>query len=184
MAFPNCDAPKRNNESFLRQDDEEYHTDETILTKIPGLDFIGSFPIDYMHLVCLGVVRTLMYLWNFGPVPIKLPSFVINNISEELSSVKCCIPLEFNRQPRSLNEIKRWKATEFSQFLLYTGPVTLKIAFDKDYKSLYNHFLTLSIAISILLNPKFSKDASFVSYAKSLLLHFVQSLKLYMANNI
>lgn len=177
MTFPECEADKRTNESFLRQDDKEFHTGETLLTTVPGLDFIRCFPLDYMHLVCLGVVRSLVYLWSFGPVPKKLPSQVLNKISGELIAFKINIPMEFNRKPRSLNDIKRWKATEFRQFLLYSGPVALKVVFSQEYQSLYNHFLSLSIAISILLNPKFLMNSDYIAYAKTLLVHFVETTK-------
>ena len=58
------------------------------------------------------------------------------------------MPSEFARQPRSLQELDRWKATEFRQFLLYTGPVVLKGIVSKE---LFQHFLTLNVAMTILL---------------------------------
>lgn len=177
MTFPECNAVERTNESFLRQDDEDFHTGETILSTIPGLDFIRCFPLDYMHLVCLGVVRSLIYLWNFGPVPIILPAPVINNISENLNTLKNNMPVEFNRNPRPLSDVKRWKATEFRQFLLYTGPVVLKMAFSEEYQHVYDHFLNLSVSMSILLSPKFYKNSDYLNYAKQLLHHFVMTTR-------
>ena len=41
----------------------------------------------------------------------------------------CCygnLPSEFNRQPRALEDLDYWKATEQRSFLLYTGIVFLK----------------------------------------------------------
>lgn len=94
------------------------------------------------------------------------------NISEDM-------PIEFNRKPRSLNEVKRWKATEFRQFLFYTGPVVLK---DKISTDRYINFLSLHVACSILSN---SKHFHLLDYASELLKYFVQTFKiLYGAEHI
>ena len=57
------------------------------------------------------------------------------------------LPSEFARQPRSLAELDRWKATELRNFLLYTGPVVLKGIIDVNQ---YRHFLSFSVAIRLL----------------------------------
>ena len=67
-------------------------------------------------------------------------------------------------------EFDRWKATELRQFLLYTGPVVLKYVLPP---RLYKHFLTLSIAMSILLMQDDAKRVLYVDYAAKLLHHFV-----------
>ena len=59
------------------------------------------------------------------------------------------MPSDFARQPRGLEEVKRWKATEFRQFLIYSGPVVLKGILAGEY---YKHFLCFSVAIKILLD--------------------------------
>lgn len=71
-------------------------------------------------------------------------------MSTKLISLKNYIPCEFARKPRSLKEVKQFKATEYRQFLLYTGPIVLKEILDS---TKYDHFITLQIAITILLCP-------------------------------
>ena len=50
---------------------------------------------------------------------------MIISISDALVNIKPYVPTEFSMKPRSLTEVKQWKATEFGYFLLYTGPVVL-----------------------------------------------------------
>ena len=82
------------------------------------------------------------------------------------------MPSEFARQPRSLNELERWKATEFRQFLLYTGPIALKGVVSP---KLYQHFLSLSIAVSIMLDNNAERRNSFLHYARQLIQFFVKN---------
>lgn len=85
-------------------------------------------------------------------------------------AIRRCISSEFSRKPRTLNDVDRWKATEFRQFLLYTGIIVMKSVLSPNC---YNHFVTLSIAIRILADPKLC--ISFNNYANSLLIWFVSN---------
>lgn len=94
-------------------------------------------------------------------------------LSARLNSLARYVPSVF-RRPRGLEELGRWKAVEFRQFLMYTGSVVLKGIVRDD---VYQHFQTLSVAICILCNPALSDHFDF---AGELLKYFVlQGPKLY-----
>ena len=77
-----------------------------------------------MHLVCLGVVRRLLFFLTVnGPRQCKLSSQQIKLLSDKMVMLNGEMPSDFARQPRSFEYLKRWKATEFRQFLLYSGLV-------------------------------------------------------------
>ena len=141
---------------------------------------VSQFPLDYMHLVCLGVVRRTLNFLKTGPRLCKLSQQQINDISEHLSSFKRCMPSEFVRQPRELSDLDRWKATELRSFLLYTGPVVLKPVLPREN---YHHFICLSIAVSILLNCNDEYRKQFRGYAKALLRHFVSESPKYYSQS-
>lgn len=82
------------------------------------------------------------------------------------------IPCEFNRKPRSLNDVDQWKATKFCLLLLYTGPVIFRSLIRED---LYENFMVLHCAIRILTSPALCLE--FTDYAEKLLHHFVQTYK-------
>ncbi|KAB0790106.1 hypothetical protein PPYR_15573 [Photinus pyralis] len=146
MVLNDISAPIRTDVSFLQQSDTEHHTGTSPLTKL-GMGLVTSFPIDYMHCVCLGVVRKLLCTWSEGPRSLtKLSNNSIKTISEHLLLLRRHIPTEFNRKPRSLSELPRWKATEFRTLLLYLGPVVLKQSMKK---ALFENFLRLHTAITI-----------------------------------
>ena len=91
-------------------------------------------------------------------------------ISDRLEVMNGLLPSEFARQPRPLSELERWKATEHRQFLLYTGPVVLRGVVSTE---LYKHFLTLSLAMSIMLESNDEKRNHYLTYAQELLQDFV-----------
>lgn len=72
------------------------------------------------------VKKFVVSTWCFGCPPHKLCARDIINISNTLISLIKYTLIEFARKPRALKEAKRWKATEFRNFLLYTGPIVLK----------------------------------------------------------
>lgn len=110
----------------------------------------------------------------------KLKSSKVNEINRQLLLIAECIPKEFIRKSRSLNEIKRWKATKFRFFLLYAGPVVLKENIEKDR---YINFLCLHIAVTIFSNEEYIQK--YADYAHLLLTYFVQNFgKLYGKENI
>lgn len=59
VTYPDCEAPLRDNESFRLQSNAEHHTGLTPFCALP-VDMVQFFPIDYMHQVCLGVMRRLL----------------------------------------------------------------------------------------------------------------------------
>lgn len=175
VCFPNLNFNKRTHQDFINKTDEDHHVGDTILQRIPGINLIEDIPLDYMHLVCLGVVKKLLVgTWCFGSPPHKMCGSNVDTVSAKLESFITFTPSEFARKPRALKEAKRWKATEFRQFLLYTGPLALKNILPKQK---YQHFLTLHIAVRILLSPKCCTDNDLLTYADSLLKHFVNTTK-------
>ena len=80
-----------------------------------NINMINGFNLDYMHMVCLGVVRRMLYYFkgHFRSVfNGRLSQSSLNEITSRLLSFKGKLPSEFARQPRSLNELDQWKATE------------------------------------------------------------------------
>ncbi|XP_070152508.1 uncharacterized protein [Polyergus mexicanus] len=105
-----------------------------------------------------------------GALAIRLSSRKVNILSEQLESLKSYIPLEFNRKPRTLHELPRWKATEFRTFLLYLGPLVLKNIVDT---AVYENYLLFHTAISILISAKFISKFS-CAFPQELLNIFVK----------
>lgn len=183
VIFPELTFTLRTNKSFRSKEQEEHHTGVSLLEKLE-IDMVNQIALDYMHLVCLGVMKRLLVFWVKGPKNIRLKMEYQNYICNALLAVRSSISFEFARLPRSLKELDKWKATEFRLFLLYIGPVILKSTMSDVY---YTHFLTFSIAIRILCDPKLCIKMN--DYAHNLLVYFVNNFKnlygrQYMSYNI
>nr|XP_012234623.1 PREDICTED: uncharacterized protein LOC105679273 [Linepithema humile]XP_012234624.1 PREDICTED: uncharacterized protein LOC105679273 [Linepithema humile]XP_012234625.1 PREDICTED: uncharacterized protein LOC105679273 [Linepithema humile]XP_012234626.1 PREDICTED: uncharacterized protein LOC105679273 [Linepithema humile]XP_012234627.1 PREDICTED: uncharacterized protein LOC105679273 [Linepithema humile]XP_012234628.1 PREDICTED: uncharacterized protein LOC105679273 [Linepithema humile] len=134
-----------------------------------NIGMVTQFPLDYMHLVLLGIMKKLLQFWIKGKHNVRMNATQITLISS-LLSMSSFLPKEFARKPRKLDEVDRFKATELRQLLLYTGPVIFfkKLSHDK-----YIHFLSLSVAIRILCSKEYR--VQLLDYAHSLLLYFVEN---------
>ena len=135
-----------------------------------GINCVRQFPLDYMHLVLLGVVKRILIFLTKGPPCSKLSHQLQLLISERMVSHNGLMPSEFNRQPRRLSELAYWKSTEYRQFLLYHAPIVLKGIVEKD---VYEHFICLHVAISLLLKKDVEKSQ--LLFATDLLKWFVKT---------
>ena len=88
----------------------------------------------------------------------------VAQISSKMIRLRSSIPAAFAHRPRDLESVDRSKATEFRQFLLYIGKIVLKKILRQD---LYEHFMTFSVAVAILVCPNLAKI--YKNYAKELL---------------
>jgi hypothetical protein len=67
MTFPETDCWLRTDDDFRKMTDEEHHHGRTPLLDLP-IGLVTDFVLDYMHLVCLGVVCKLVKFWLAGPL--------------------------------------------------------------------------------------------------------------------
>lgn len=175
VCFPYNDngSIERTHDNYVLMNNEEYHTSTiSCLTLIPGINIIKIFSMDYMHLTCLGVTKKLLNLWLCkGPVNTRLPSWKSKQLTKSLLEIKTCITSDFSRKPRSIQEVNRWKATEFRQFLLYTGIIVLK---DVLTEECFLNFLCFSISMRILLSEG---NLQLLNYTNKLLKYFVKSFQ-------
>ena len=191
--FNDCtyEEDRRDGERFQKGDYLGDHQREISPLVDLRINCVRQFPLDYMHLVLLGVVKRILIFLTKGPymhlvllgVVKRILIFLTKGppysklshqlqllISERMLSHNGLMPSEFNRQPRSLSELAYWKSTEYRQFLLYHGPIVLKGIVEND---VYEHFLCLHVAITLLLKKNVEKSQ--LLFATDLLQWFVKN---------
>ncbi|KAJ8679031.1 hypothetical protein QAD02_014818 [Eretmocerus hayati] len=115
---------------------------------------IRLFILDFMHLVCLGVMKKLIVdYWTVGSTKI-LSREKLALLCLRLTNLSNQIPSDFQRTTRGFNDVAQWKATEFRFFLLYIGMFVLKDILPEEH---YKHFMLLSVTCRILSSKKFYK---------------------------
>lgn len=171
MTFPEVAAIRRSDEAFDSQLQEEHHKGTSPLTKL-GIGLVDSFPLDYMHLICLGVMKKLLLFWMRGEHSVRVSAKQVQAWTALLMQCVPSVCSEFSRKPRSFNEVDRWKAVEFRNFLIYFGPLVLRSSLPE---KLYHHFMLLSVAVTILSSPYLCQRLRI--YANTLLHTFVLELQ-------
>lgn len=151
VCFPNVKYKRRTSEEFRAKKDENHHKSSNSLQfeRIRDFDFVSNVVIDVMHAAFLGVMRSLLICWvNIRKQKFSLKKSEIETLSARIKNIQ--LPEEFSRKPRDLKYLKRFKATELRQLLLYILPISLIGIMQKEY---YEHFLKFHCAIRILCSP-------------------------------
>lgn len=151
MTFPENNAELRTNASFRQRLDENYHLYKSPLEDL-DINMINQIPLDYLHTICIGVMKKFIGIWLSGDLPLRLQSKSIRTINERLVCIAKTQPLEFQRKIRPLSDFGYFKGSEFRTFLLYSGPVVLKYVIPSEQ---YNHFLLFHIASRLLCDEKY-----------------------------
>lgn len=104
VCFPGTKShPLKTDEGFARNDYDNFDTGtETILKSIPNFGCISNVPLDYMHLILLGVMKKIIKLLVNGPLKIRLGAESLRKINKKLRTLRRSIPREFARKPRSI----------------------------------------------------------------------------------
>jgi len=172
VIYPIENSELRSDSSFYNQTDPDHHVGVSIITNLK-VGPISQIPLDYMHMICLGVVRKLVRQWVKGKLSNRLPNRDKKLISNRLLLFRKSFPSNFQRKPRSLWEIDHYKASELRTILLYTGVLAFK---DIIPKSNYKNFLLIHSAMFILLSDKASHK-EWNKLAKELLHEFVAGVE-------
>lgn len=170
VTFPSCNSGLRTDAEFRSKVDSKHHLtqDATVIEKLP-IDCVKNIVIDYMHAALEGVLKQLMIQWiMIRKKTYSLRKSKIESLSNNIVSIASQLPHEFSRCPRPLHYLRRYKATEFRQLLLYTLPIISINILDE---VIYNHFLKLHCAIRIMCSKKLC--VPFINFANDLIKSFI-----------
>jgi hypothetical protein len=90
--------PLRSEASFNNFEYKDHQIDISPLINAGiGISCIKSFPLDYMHLVCLGVVKRILMFLKSGPRQCRLSGQQLDILSGKLTALNGKMPREFAR---------------------------------------------------------------------------------------
>lgn len=158
----------RTDESFERRTDKLHHKPQfqnqaSLLERVMGM--VSQFVIDAMHGVDLCVTKRICTV-IFNTKSLTKAAFA--TLQVRFRSFREYVPSDFARKPRSLKELKSFKATEFRQMILYTLPVLLNDVLPPE---MYKSVLKLHVAVRLLSDP--SKYKENINAARELIKQFV-----------
>lgn len=145
----------------------------SVLLQCPFYDLADSTVVDYMHSVCIGVVKSTCKIW-LSKQNKKLPFYLgrkINEINDRLKKLK--VPKHITRPPRNFHKCSTWKASEFRNFLLFYFRAALEKLLPEKYLS---NFALLSHSIYIFLKDEISREDFQLASAK--LFEFVENFEI------
>nr|XP_055061257.1 uncharacterized protein LOC129444550 [Misgurnus anguillicaudatus] len=121
------------------------------LMKLDKFQMVQGFVPEYQHSVCLGVTRQLTSLWLDSTN--HQHGWYIGTQTEKIDEVltKISPPTEITRVPRSMQERKFWKASEWRLFLLFYALPVLNGILPRKY---WNHLFLLVFAVYHLLQER------------------------------
>ena len=120
-----------------------------------GFFIVDSFVFDYMHTLMLGITKAMFSLW-FDKSNFRQPWYVGKaNCKVNQRLVSMTPPSEVQRNPRSLEERKFYKASEWTNTLLFYSYATLDGILETAY---FQHFILLIELTHLALKNAISSE--------------------------
>ena len=115
------------NHETLTIDESKGFNGHSLLLYYDNFDFIRGISCEYMHCVCLGVIKRLLTLtFNLGEKRVRVTNRRLSNPSSYNNLMKNVrVPKEFSRRARNL-DISVLKAQEMRNIALFFFPVVLQ----------------------------------------------------------
>lgn len=100
---------------------------ESLFMNIPRFHFVYDMPAEYMHSLCLGVVKRLVELtFNVGEVRSRITKRKLSDVSVfNKLMLQIRVHFEFSRRSREL-DFAVYKAEEFRNLVLFFFPIVIK----------------------------------------------------------
>ena len=95
-------ASKKTDETLRSAIDSDHDVGVSPLTQL-FCGLVSDFPLDYMHLVCLGVVCRLFHLWIHRPCCTRMSHNHLASLSSLLQAMHPHMSCDFSRKPCSLS---------------------------------------------------------------------------------
>lgn len=151
------------------------------LMTLPDFDIINSFSTDYMHSVCLGVVKRLLDIF-LGNLKVNtqfkhLTKYQQTILNKRLTSLKPYSKI--SHRPRPLDDKAKFRAIEYKYLLFYYLKYALRGLLEKKY---VDHFELLSAAI-YTLSKKSMRENDIVS-AEKMLHTFCDNFEIFYGANL
>ncbi|PAA83788.1 hypothetical protein BOX15_Mlig012075g14 [Macrostomum lignano] len=154
MCFPYNQYEPRTNDAYMSMRESNQLVSSPLLGIV---NFVEDLPPEYMHSVCLGVVKRLFSLYVYSIKGIKLPCRLSAvqriHLSQLMIQVSKCLPREFHRKLRSLDEFEHFKACEFRTLIVYLAPVLFRKFLPAPY---FDHLMLLHVAIFCFVSQELS----------------------------
>ncbi|XP_062509407.1 uncharacterized protein LOC134185597 isoform X1 [Corticium candelabrum] len=126
-----------------------------------------------MHAVFEGVFKHLLFFWFSSEFHHK--AFYIGRHQREIDVqlTRICVPHDFGRKPRSLEDMKHFKATEFHDVMLYFMLPLVQPYLPVDH---FHHFAILITAITILLSESTENEIKLAGILLDFFVYKMESL--------
>lgn len=124
------------------------------LLQLPNFDLVWGVCPEYMHCVVEGVCKQLADIWFTN---VELPCYIgqptkLGKVAKRLLNIRP--PQFFTRLPRTLEDRKMWKASEWKWWLLFYAVPCLDEILPKEH---HKHLCLLVSAIFLLLKDSITK---------------------------
>lgn len=149
MLFKSSDSIERTDQMFKERVDSRFHLRDSLIEKELNIKMMTQFPLDFLHVVCLGLTRKF-FKKLVGPEKPLFPKSrsIVDNIFEIINET---LPTEIHRKFRDIKDVSTFKGHEWRIILLKIAPVLFKTALSRKY---FEHFLLLTCAFSILCDAE------------------------------